>query len=139
MDSRIAALAIVLLLASPLASAQQSGNDGTSYISGGIGADEVQRILAREKEYALKLVFTLVEGNYVSDVRVVLKKPGGAALLTFDAQGPVALINAPPGSYRVEADYEGKVQARNVRISPRLRTEYFRWRSNPDTDFTVRD
>lgn len=139
MNSRIAALAIVLLFASDCALAQPPGKDGASYISGGIGTDEVQRIVAREKEYALKLVFTLVEGNYVSDVMVALKKPGGGALLTFDAQGPIALINAPPGLYVVEATYGGKMQARNLRIGPRLRTEYFRWASNSETDFTVRD
>jgi hypothetical protein len=105
------------------------------YVTSGVGADEIARLKAREKDFNLKLVFTLVEGNYVSDVAVTVKDKTGNPVLAVFSPGPVMLAKLPRGSYVVEATYESNTQTRKVDVRERLRTEYVRWRSNPETDF----
>jgi hypothetical protein len=124
-----------LLLAVAAAHAQPAPDPASDYISGGVGADEMERINARAKEFNLKLVFTLKEGNYVSDVAVLVKDKAGRTVLAFNAPGPLALARLPRGPYTVEATYDGNTQVRKIDVSSRLRTEYLRWPSNPDTDF----
>jgi hypothetical protein len=129
-----ALIALVLLLAAPYAhgAADRASID---YLASGVGADEIERLRAREKEFNLKLVFTLVEGNYVSDVAVIVKDKAGNPVLVVFSPGPVVLAKLPPGSYVVEATYESNMQTRKVDVRERLRTEYVRWPSNPATDF----
>ena len=105
------------------------------YTAGGIGADEMERLNARAGEFNLKLVFTLKEGNYLSDVAVVVKDRGGHTVLAFTSPGPLALAKLPRGPYVVEATYEGNTQVRKVELRERLRTEYLRWPGNPESDF----
>ena len=141
MIRRVGILLLTVLFASAPAHAQSTASAGgtgkaaVSYAAGGIGIDEMQKLQARENEFNLKLVCTLVEGNYVSDVEVAVKDAAGQSLLTLTAQGPVVLARLPHGSYVVEATYDGKTQTRNVKLGDRLRTEYLRWPSNPETDF----
>lgn len=129
-----ALIALVLILASPYAhgAADPASID---YMASGVGADEVERLKAREKDFNLKLVFTLVEGNYVSDVAVTVKDKTGNPVLVLFSPGPLVLVKLPRGSYVLEATYENNKQTRKVDVRERLRTEYVRWPSNPQTDF----
>lgn len=105
------------------------------FISGGIGETARAQMLSREKEFSLKLVFTLVEGNYVSDARVEIRDAAGRIVVTHLAEGPFFLARLPAGTYSVAAAYEGQTQTRNVAVvAGRLRTEHFRWKSNPQAD-----
>jgi enamine deaminase RidA (YjgF/YER057c/UK114 family) len=110
---------------------------GISYVSGGIGEDSEAQLKAREKEFNLKLVFTLIEGNYLADVNVAIRDAGGKALVEHLAEGPFLLARLPTGTYAITATYEGKTQSRKVKVGERLQTEYFRWAANPQTDFSV--
>jgi hypothetical protein len=108
------------------------------FVSGGIGVDSEQALKAREKEFNVKLVFTLVEGNYLADVGVTIKDAAGKTLVEQVSDGPFFLAKLPPGNYSVSAAYGGKTQMRKVSASAKgLHTEYFRWPSNPQTDFTL--
>jgi hypothetical protein len=129
-----AALLLAFLLP-PSPAYAQAPPPAAAYIAGGIGADETDRINAMASEFNLKLVFTLKEGNYVSDVGVIVRDKAGRTVLAFNAPGPLALARLPRGPYTVEATYEGNTQVRKVDVSQRLRTEYLRWPGNPDTDF----
>lgn len=131
----VAALLPALLVCAALGRAQPPEAPTPPWLSGGIGVDEMQRFNARAAEYNLKLVFTLKEGNYVSDVAVIVKDKAGSIVLAFTAPGPLALAKLPRGPYTVEATYEGRTQVRKVDVRERLRTEYLRWPSNPETDF----
>ncbi|MGZ5091087.1 MAG: hypothetical protein ACXWCY_14035 [Burkholderiales bacterium] len=127
-----AMLAIAAVPAQALVTASQNG---IGYAAGGIGSDEMQQLQAREKDFNLKLVFTLVEGNYLSDVAVHVKDKSGKTVLALDAAGPLLLTKLLRGSYVVDATYLGKTLTRKVAVRDRLRTEYLRWPSNPETDF----
>lgn len=131
--------ALLVPVAGPAQSAERvMSANGTSWVSGGVGADSLQRLKALEPQFNLKLVFTLVEGNYLSDVRVTIANGAGKTLVTHAADGPLLLVKLPAGQYQVNADYAGKTQARKVVIREgRLQTEYLRWHGNPQTDFPL--
>lgn len=132
--------AVILALAAAVQAAPENviSRNGVSYVSGGIGADSQQRLKALEAEFNLKLVFTLVEGNYVSDVNVAIKDAKGKTLIEHVADGPFLLARLPAGKYTVSAIYEGKTQARRISVKGgRLQTEYLRWPGNPETDFAL--
>ncbi|MCW5604613.1 MAG: hypothetical protein KIT18_08725 [Burkholderiales bacterium] len=117
---------------------QVINRDGVSFTSGGIGIDSQERLQAREQEFNLKLVFTLVEGNYLADVAVSVKGADGRTLIEHVANGPFFLARLPAGTYAVTAVHEGKPQVRKVTVSDkRLRTEYLRWPGTPGTDFPL--
>jgi len=107
------------------------------FISGGIGDDAIADLRAREPQYNLKLVFTLIEGNYVADVNVVLKDAAGAVVLEHLAEGPIFMAHLAVGKYTATATYRDSTQTRAVRVGDKLHTEYFRWPSNPETDLPV--
>lgn len=133
--TRYAAIAGVALA---LCSAPAASAGEISYVSGGIGVAEQESLRAREKDYNLKLVFTLVEGNYLADVGVEVKDPAGKVVIGHVANGPFFLAKLPAGQYVVTASYEGSAITRKVRVAPAaLHTEYLRWASKPGSDFAV--
>ena len=133
------AIMVFALGGTPLAPAAEkapaSGN--VSFISGGVGIDSEQQIKAREKEFNLKLVFTLVEGNYLADVGVRVTDSAGKTVIETVAEGPFFLAKLPSGTYTVSATYNGKAQTRKVTVGTRLQTAYLRWPSNPQVDLTL--
>jgi len=111
---------------------------GASFAAGGIGETEQAQFKAREQEFNLKLVFTLVEGNYVADVGVVVRGAAGKTLITHLSDGPFFLAKLPAGSYSVAVTYRDRKQERKVKVGGRLHAEYFRWPSIRDVDFPLR-
>jgi hypothetical protein len=114
---------------------QDVASAGIVFVSGGIGETAQAQLLAREKEFNLKLVFSLVEGNYVSDTRVEVRDAAGRVVIAHVCEGPFFLARLPAGTYSLTAAYDGQSQARKVSVvAGHLRTEYIRWKSNPQTD-----
>jgi hypothetical protein len=129
----IAAWLLLLLPAYPAANAAD-----IPHVSGGIGEDEQKNLRAREGEFNLKLVFTLAEGNYLSDVSVTVEDAAKRRIIEHRASGPFFMAKLPAGQYRVAAVHEGRAVTRNVSVGGAgLRTEYLRWPSNPATDFPL--
>lgn len=113
-------------------------HNGVSFISGGVGVDSQERLKAREKEFNLKLVFTIVEGNYLADVGVTVKNAAGKPVIEQFADGPIFMAKLPAGTYSVSVVDDGKGQTRKIAVRDgRLRTEYFRWPSKPGIDFPL--
>lgn len=107
-------------------------------ISGGIGEDEQRSILAREKEFNLKLVFSLTQGNYVADVEVVINDAKGVKIVERSATGPLLLARLPAGEYSVGATRGGRTVIRKVKLAAgKLRTEHLRWPADPKEDLPV--
>jgi hypothetical protein len=128
---RAAGLFIAVCLGAPAAAAADRPGD---YETGGIGVDEIERLAGRETAFNLKLVFTLAEGNYVSDVAVVVRDMSGKRVLVTLARGPVFLAKLPRATYVVDATYEGRTRSRRIDVGGPLRIQYLRWPSNPNTD-----
>lgn len=110
---------------------------GVKFIAGGVGENAEEQIKAAQQNFNLKLVFTLVEGNYLADVDVAIKDAAGKTVLQQLVPGPFLLAQLPSGAYDVTATYEGKPRTRKVRVGNRLSTEYFRWPSDPAVDYTL--
>ncbi len=111
---------------------------GVSFVAGGIDVASQERLKAIEKEFNLKLVFTLVEGNYVADVGITVKDAAGKSVIQHVADGPFFMAKLPAGTYSVSAVYDGKTQTRKIAVRDgRLRTDYLRWPSKPGIDFPL--
>lgn len=98
------------------------------YVSGGVGVDERQDLLAREKDFNLKIIAAEASGDYVGDVRVVIESIGKERVLETAMDGPILLASLAPGTYTVRATLDGKTLTRTVTISAGgLRQLDFRW------------
>ena len=101
---------------------------GLPYVSGGVGEESLQRLIARAGEFNLKLVFAMKSGAYLSNVRVAIADAKGKALLDATSEGPWFLTKLPLGNYQVVASYAGKALERSIAIDvTALRTVDFRW------------
>lgn len=80
---------------------------GLRWVCGGIGEEERETLAALEPQVNLKLMFVAGKrGAFVANVDVSLYD-GASELLRFTmiAQGPICLIQAPVGRYRIAATY----------------------------------
>lgn len=78
---------------------------GASWVCGGVGSDERRQINSLERNARLEVRFvTEKRGAYLAGVQWSLVGPGSSTPLVRDtAEGPVCLVEAPPGAYRIEA------------------------------------
>jgi hypothetical protein len=100
--------------AQPVLAMQEHG--GIRYACGGVGDEEREALLALRSQANMELLLVSEKrGSYLAGVSVRLVRAGsGATGVQIEAGGPVCLIQAPPGTYRVEATYEGVTRTRNV-------------------------
>lgn len=140
--SRLAPLCLGALLASSAALAQQAAaptntqahlpaqqtSGALRYQCGGIGTDESTAMRAAMGRYPLSLLFARADGAYEADVGVRITAQGASAqTMTFNAAGPVCLLQLPAGSYRVEVQGAGQSHARTVQIGGAPKTLDFRF------------
>ena len=103
----------LLMLSSPFGFAQeqmlQPGfSNGIPYLSGGIGDEELEEIDRARPNYNTRLVLAEASGAYVSNVTLKLANVLGEPILSLDSAGPLVLLQLPPGSYLINATYEGR-------------------------------
>jgi hypothetical protein len=90
---------------------------GIEYISGGIGSEESDALLALGKKWPLVLEFSQDHPQrplWVADVTV--KIIDQKKMLVFEAlcEGPIMLLKINPGKYDAEYSFEGKVLKRSL-------------------------
>ena len=131
-----AAIATLIGLAwvAPAASAKADeivmASSGVTYVTGGTGTEAVDRLRAMEKDFNLKLVFALKNGEYLADVDVSVVDAANHVMLSTLSEGPLLLAKLPAGNYQVNANYRGSVERRTVAVgATTLRTIDFRWSS----------
>lgn len=90
--SVLATMAIVLLTFG-----MEVGAAEVSYISGGIGADMREELLAKEKEYNLKIVVAEKSGDYLAGVQIVIESGRKEQVLDTTMEGPILLAKAGSG------------------------------------------
>ena len=100
--------------------------NGIRFLSGGIGMEERNAMRLEEKQYNLKLIFSLKGGAYLADVKVAIDS-GKKPLVEADSDGPLFYAKLAPGKYRITASYQGKTQTRAVTIGKHATNLYFRW------------
>jgi len=106
----------------------QSQGDVT-FVSGGIGADELFEMQTVRADYNLNLLFSVKgTGEYVSDVKVVIADSSGDIVLDTVADGPMLFALLKPGSYRISVDRDGQVLQKKVTVGSKKRTALtFSW------------
>jgi hypothetical protein len=98
------------------------------YISGGAGADARQELLAKERDYNLKIIAAEKSGDYLADVQVVIESARKERVLDTTMEGPILLAKLAPGTYTIRATFDGKTLTRTVTIVAQgLRQADFRW------------
>lgn len=113
-------------MASPVV--QQQGV--VSFVSGGVGEDELQEIKKLSPGYLLELLF-VTKGQpqeYLADVKVQIDDKDGKIVLDTLSQGPFLLAKMPPGKYTVSASHDGVVKRQSVQVAgPKTRRVVFVW------------
>ncbi|MBN1473182.1 MAG: hypothetical protein JW914_01075 [Syntrophaceae bacterium] len=140
MRNYINILFCVILLISGCATSQTAGDSsapsggkgeykGISYISGGIGLDERERLTSIGKNYSLKLVFAVKSREYLADVRVKIMDKSGKKVLDVVSEGPWFYADLPTGKYTVSASLSGreKQSAANIVKGQAQTTLRFYW------------
>lgn len=113
-------LAAGLLTLSGIAFAQipeTQHSNGVAYISGGVGEDEALAMVVESKQWPLMLELSQLEnGRGVWIFGAQIKITNDQKKVIFDAisEGPYILINLEPGTYSIEATYQGVVQKQSV-------------------------
>jgi len=110
---------------------QAAGRGEVAYLSGGIGDEDEARLMARQNEFNLKVLFTINEGNYLANVNVGIADAKGNKVVQAVSDGPYFLANLPAGQYTISATHEGKTLSRKVQVGSKgLRSEHIRFPSS---------
>lgn len=119
----LSSLLLLLALAlSPAAVAQEEilapgFANGIPYLSGGIGDEEREAIDLARKNYNTKLVLAEASGSYVSSVSLHITNVLGEPVISIPGAGPLVLLQLPPGTYMINADYEGRNAQKRFDVS----------------------
>ena len=117
---------MLLLLASTLiafpAFAQVSMEPRTqgsiTYISGGIGLDDMEMLRELRPSYNMHLLFASQgSGQYLAEVNVKILDQKGQTLLEAIADGPYFYAKVSPGKYKIIAESEGIALSKIVEVS----------------------
>ena len=121
---------VVALAAAPVQPAEERAAvfGQIVFVSGGVGADEAERMAALSKDFNLKLLFAARDGHYLADVNVAISDARGSRLLDAVSEGPFFLANVVPGKYQVKATYAGESYTRETTVPLTGQRELiFRW------------
>lgn len=100
-----------------------------SFIGGGVGSDERERLQAIGTDYNLRLIFsTQGSGDYLSGVNVTIKDAGGKIVLETVTDGPMLFVKLKPGRYGVSVDYQARLMHKTVTVNDSTRAPLaFAW------------
>lgn len=90
---------------------------GIEYISGGIGSEESDALLALGKKWPLVLEFSQDHPQrplWVADVTVKIMDQKKKVVFEALCDGPIMLLKINPGKYDTEYSFEGKVLKRTL-------------------------
>jgi hypothetical protein len=85
----------------------------------GVGIEEREALDAQRDRYNLRLAFAEKNGSYIADVAVRLSTADGREVYSGTTDGAWLFARVQPGKYRLEADYAGGKQTRNLTVGAR--------------------
>ena len=92
-------------------------SQGIAYISGGVGEEESQAILAEAKQWPVLLELSQLEngrGIWIFGAKIKILNANNQVVFDAQADGPYMLINLPTGNYQLEGTYGENVQKRTI-------------------------
>ncbi len=78
-------------------------SNGISYITGGVGEEELAALKEHEADFNVRLLATSVNGEYMSEVAIRFLNKQGEEVFRVESAGPFLYVNLPVGTYTVEA------------------------------------
>jgi hypothetical protein len=95
---------------------QPASKNGVSYITGGVGEDEVQAFRAAAPGYNLRMTFASKAGNYLSDIDVTIMSGAGRPILSVRTEGPFLFVQLPAGRYQIRAQTHRVTETRKTQV-----------------------
>ena len=98
-------------------------SQGISYISGGVGEEESQAILAEAKQWPVLLELSQLEngrGVWIFGAKIKITNAQNQVIFDAQADGPYMLINLPAGNYLLEGIYQEVLQKRSIAVKTAL-------------------
>lgn len=90
-------------------------NDGISYITGGIGDEEMGEMAAQEPNFNVRILISSTSGEYMGENAIRFLDKSGAEVLRVEEVGPFFYANLPAGKYTVEvASPKGTIKTAKV-------------------------
>lgn len=100
-----------------------------TYVTGGVGEDELSAIRAMSLKFNLRMLFAGKDGMYLSDVDVVISSASGMKVVEVRTTGPILYARLAPGRYRISATSDQGKQDRWALVSGHGGTNVnFYWR-----------
>ncbi|HTN72290.1 MAG TPA: carboxypeptidase regulatory-like domain-containing protein [Methylomirabilota bacterium] len=100
------------------------------YVSGGVGIEERDRLIATSHGDNLRLSFAMQNGEYLGGAEVIIKNDRGNEILQAAADGPLFFAKLPAGMYTIEATTMGETLTRTVNIPTKGQAPiFFTWHS----------
>jgi hypothetical protein len=134
MLNRVAAIlcTVMLMTWSVVGAIGEARAENVPYVSGGVGADSREELLAKENEYNLKIVAAATSGDYLADVQIVVAGAKNGPILDTTMEGPILLAKVSPGTYTVKATSDAQTQTKTVTIPTQGQRQVdFRWDRKP--------
>jgi len=108
---------------------------GIRYISGGLGKEERDLLHQMARDYSLKLIFALKQGDYLSNVHVAVKDTQGNTVLDTVSEGPLLYMSLPDGKYTINAEANGQPKQQIAQVHKAQQSELqFYWDALPGAD-----
>lgn len=86
-----------------------------SWISGGVGDDEIKEMRKAAAAYNVHLMFSNRQGHYLADIPFKVSKLDGRELYSGVSEGPLLYLKLPPGSYRIAVQLDSVWQNKRIR------------------------
>jgi hypothetical protein len=122
--NRKLAAALILLAGAGAVCAQE-----VKVISGAVGLEDRNAMMAEYGQYNLHMAFARNNGEYLAGVKYVIRRPSGAVVYEGTSDGPFVFAKLPTGSYDVSVDSDGRMQKRRINVGGGNKQPmiYFRW------------
>lgn len=117
--------ALLFAIALPALAADQGD---AAFRCGGVGQAEQASIKQEASRHDALLTFATPSGSYLAGVDFTVLSSDGHVVLQGTCDGPLMLLDVPhAGSYRVQANYHGRSQAKTVHMGEHTARLSFLW------------
>jgi hypothetical protein len=105
----------------------------STYVNGGIGADERAVMYRVVGDFPLRMSFSEgKDGEFLADIPLVISDSSGSSVFELRKVGPILYVMLPPGRYQVSARFEGVTQTQTVTLAGGPPTDLrFHWDGAP--------
>ena len=99
--------------------------DGISYITGGVGDEELAFLKEQEACFNTRILLKEKNGDYIGNAEAVFTDAKGEVVLTVDGAGPYLYANMPKDIYKVKfTRHNGKEKEAKIKVGDKPKMYY---------------